>query len=49
MSILKYFLLYAVNHKAIVHQLYFIVAFLQEKVVNTIFGHLEIIYADYFP
>ena len=37
------------NHKAIVHQLYFIGAFLQEKVNNRVFVNLDCRYADSFP
>ena len=39
----------AVKHKAIVYQLYFIGAFLQEKVKNRVFLKLESRYSDYFP
>ena len=45
---LKYFLADAVKHKTTVHQLYFIGAFLQEKVKNRIFVKLDSRYADYF-
>ena len=38
MRTLKYFLAYAAKHKARVHQLYFIGAFLQAKVKNRDFG-----------
>ena len=38
MRTLKYFLADATKHKAIVHQLYFIGAFLQAKVKNTVFS-----------
>ena len=46
---LKYFLAYATKHKAIVHQLDFIGAFLQEKVKNRVFVKLDIRFTDYFP
>ena len=36
------------THKAIVHQLYFIGAFLQEKVKKIVFVKLDIRYTDYF-
>ena len=49
MRTLKYFLEDAVKHKSIVHQLYFIGAFLQAKVNNWLFVKLDGIYADYFP
>ena len=45
----KYLLADANKHKARVHQLYFIRAFLQEKVNNRVFVKLESRYADYFP
>ena len=45
----KFFLADAVNHKARVHQLYFIEALLQEKVRNRVFVKLDSKYADYFP
>ena len=46
---LKYFLVDAAKHKARVHQLDFIGAFLQAKVRNRVFVTLNIRYADYFP
>ena len=46
---LKYFLAYATKHKARVHQLYFISAFLQAKVKNRVFVNLEIKFTYYFP
>ena len=49
MSTLKYFLADATKHKAIVHQLDFIWAFLQAKVNNRVFVKLDIRYTDYFP
>ena len=49
MRTLKYFLADAAKHKARVHQLYFIGAFLQAKVTNTVFVKLDIRYTDYFP
>ena len=49
MRTLKYFLVYATKHKARVHQLYFIGAFLQEKMTNRVFVKLDSIYTDYFP
>ena len=49
MRTLKYFLADATKHKARVHQLYFIVAFLQEKLKNRVFFNLDIRYTDYFP
>ena len=47
MGTLKYLLVDDVNHKAIVHQLDVIGAFLQAKVKNGVFVNLDIIYADY--
>ena len=49
MSTLKYFLADSAKHKARVHQLDFIGAFLQAKVKNRAFVKLEIRYTDYFP
>ena len=49
MSTLKLLLVYAVKNKAIVHQLYFIEAFLQSKVKNRVFLKLDSKYAYYFP
>ena len=49
MRTLKYFLADAAKHKAIVHQLYFIGAFLQAKVKNGVFVKLDIRYTNYFP
>ena len=49
MRTLKYFLAYAAKHKVRVHQLDFIVAFLQAKVKNRVFFKLDIRYTDYFP
>ena len=49
MRSLKYFLADANKHKAGVHQLYFIGAFLQAKVKNRVFVKLDIRYTDYFP
>ena len=49
MSTLKYFLADAAKHKARVHQLDFIGAFLQDKVNNIVFFNLDIRYTDYFP
>ena len=49
MSNLKYFLADAAKHKARVHQLDFIGAFLQAKVKNRVFVKLDMRYADYFP
>ena len=48
MRTLKYFLADAAKHKAIVHQLDFIGAFLQAKVKNRVFEKLDIRYTDYF-
>ena len=45
----KYFLSDVAKHKARVHQLYFIGAFLQAKVKNRVFFKLDIRYTDYFP
>ena len=39
----------AAKHKARVHQLDFIWAFLQAKVKNRVFVKLDMRYADYFP
>ena len=49
MRTLKYFLVDANKHKAIVHKLYFIGAFLQEKVKSRVFVRLDSRYAYYFP
>ena len=49
MRTLKYFLEDAAKHKARVHQLDFIGAFLQAKVKNIVFFKLDIRYTDYFP
>ena len=49
MRTLKYFLADATKHKAVVHQLYFIGAFLRAKVNNRVFLKLDIRYTDYFP
>ena len=46
MMTLKYFLADATKHKARVHQLYFIGAFLQAKVKNRVFVKLESRYKD---
>ena len=48
MRALKYFLSDSAKHKARVHQLYFIGAFLQAKVKNRVFVKLDISYTDYF-
>ena len=49
MRTLRYFLVDATNHKARVHQLYFIGALLQAKFKNIVFVKLDSRYADYFP
>ena len=49
MRTLKYFLADSAKHKARVHQLDFIGAFLQAKVKNRVFVMLNMRYADYFP
>ena len=49
MSNLKYFLKDDVKHKARVYRLYFIRAFLQVKVKNSVFVKFDSRYADYFP
>ena len=49
MRTLKYFLLDTAKHKAIVHQLDFIGAFLKAKVKNRVFFKLDIRYTYYFP
>ena len=49
MRTLKYFLADAAKHKARVHQLDFIGAFLQAKVKNRVFVKLDMRYTDYFP
>ena len=49
MRTLKYFLEDAAKHKARVHQLDFIGAFLQAKLKNRIIVKLDIRYTDYFP
>ena len=46
MRTLKYFLAGAANHKARFQQLYFIGAFLQDKVKNRVFVKLYSRYAD---
>ena len=46
---LQYFLAYASKHKARVHKLDFIGAFLQAKVKNRVFVKLDIRYTDYLP
>ena len=49
MRTLKYFLADTAKHKAWVHQLDFIGAFLQAKLKNRVFVKLDIRYTDYFP
>ena len=49
MKTLKYFLVYSVNNKEIVHQLDLIGALWQAKVKNRVFVKLESRYTDYFP
>ena len=49
MRTLKYFLAGTAKHKARVHQLDFIGAFLQAKVKNRLFVKLDMRYEDYFP
>ena len=49
MRTLKYFLADAAKHKARVHHLDFIEAFLQAKVKNRVFFKLDIRYTYYFP
>ena len=49
MRTLKYFISDTAKHKAKVHQLDFIGAFLQAKVKNRVFVKLDMRYADYFP
>ena len=49
MRTLKYFLADATKHKAGVHRLYFIGAFLKAKVENIVFVKLDSRYVDYFP
>ena len=49
MITLKYFLVDAAKHKARVHQLDFIGAFLQSKLNNRVFVKLDMRYAEYFP
>ena len=49
MRTLKYFLADAAKHKARVHQLDFIRAFLQANVKNRVFVKWDMRYADYFP
>ena len=49
MSNLKYFLADSAKHKARVHQLDFIGAFLQDKLKNRVFVNFDIRYTDYFP
>ena len=49
MRTLKYFLADAAKHKARVHQVDFIGAFLQANVKNRVFVKLDMRYAAYFP
>ena len=49
MRTLKYFLVDEAKHKARIHQLDFIGAFLQAKLNNRVFFKLDIRYTDYFP
>ena len=49
MRTLNYFLADTAKHRARVHQLDFIGAFLQAKVKNRVFVKLDMRYADYFP
>ena len=49
MRTLEYFLADATKHRARVHQLDLIGAFLQEKVKSRVFVNLDSIYAEYFP
>ena len=49
MKTLKYFLADAAKHKSRVHQLDFIGAFFQAKLMNRVFVELDIRYTDYFP
>ena len=49
MRTLKYFLVDATKHKAIVYQLYFIGAFLQAKAKNRVFVQLDSRYTYDFP
>ena len=49
MMTLEYFLAHAYKHKARVHQLDFIWAFLQSKVKNRVFVKLDIRYTYHFP
>ena len=46
---LKYFLADAAKHKARVHQIDFIGAFLQANAKNRVFVKLDMRYAAYFP
>ena len=46
---LKYFLADTAKHKARVHHLDFIGAFLQAKVKNRVFVKLDMRYVEYFP
>ena len=49
MRTLKYLLTDATKHKVLFHQLYFIGAFMQEKVNNRVFVKLNSRYVDCFP
>ena len=49
MRTLKYFLADAAKHRARVHQLDFIGAFLQDNDKNRVFVKFDMRYADYFP
>ena len=46
---LNYLLIDTAKHKARVHEIDFIGAFLQAKVKNRVFVKLDMRYADYFP
>ena len=49
MRTLKYFLADETKHKARVHQLNYVGAFLQAKFKNRVFMKLDSRYGDYFP
>ena len=48
MGTFKYFMIDATKHKARIHQLYFIGAFLQAIVKSRVFVKVDIRYTDYF-
>ena len=49
MRTLNYYLAYATNHKSIVHQLYYIVSFIQSNAKQIVFLRLYSRYGEYLP